>query len=273
MASRRSSIKFGVAVTILAGTVTGLFGQYLGYPTAGVPKGADGTPNMTAPAPRTADGHPDFTGMYGWVTRANCGAKCNDTQIPNEFINIASSLKGKALPLKPEALAIQKARAAEQGSDPNVHCMPRGAPRMWTDDYYKRIIQTPEKLILLNERNMAWRMIFLDGRPLPVDPNPTWNGYSTGHWDGDTLVVQTIGFKDGLWLDANGNPLDGTGKMTERITRPNFGLVKVEITIDDPKSYTMPWTVTIDQPLVLDSELLDYYCLENEKDFVHMSGR
>jgi len=273
LASTRFSIKFGGVLMMLAGSATVLSAQYLGYPTAGVPKGPDGKPNMAAPAPRTSDGHPDFTGMYGWVTRANCGAKCNDTQIPAEFINIASSLKSRALPLKPEALAIQKARAAEQGSDPNVHCMPRGAPRMWTDDYYKRIIQTPEKLILLNERNMAWRMIFLDGRPLPVDPNPTWNGYSTGHWEEDTLVIQTIGFKDGLWLDASGNPLDSTGKMTERITRPSFGLLKAEITIDDPKSYTMPWTVTIDQPLVLDSELLDYYCLENERDFVHMSGK
>ena len=273
MTTQRFRIQFGAVLMILAGSATTLFGQYLGYPTAGVPKGPDGKPNMEAPAPRTSDGHPDFTGMYGWVTRANCGAKCNDTQIPNEFINIASSLKSRVLPLKPEALKIQQARAAEQGSDPNVHCMPRGAPRMWTDDYYKRIVQTPDKLILLNERNMAWRQIFLDGRPLPVDPNPTWNGYSVGHWEKDTLVVQTIGFKDDLWLDANGNPLTNAGKMTERITRPNFGLVKVEITIDDPSSYTMPWTVTIDQPLVLDSELLDYYCLENEKDFVHMSGR
>jgi hypothetical protein len=109
---------------------------------------------------------------------------------------------------------------------------------------------------------MQWRQIFLDGRPLPVDPNPSWNGSSTGHWEGDTLVIQTIGFKDDLWLDANGNPLTNAGKMTERITRPNF---KVEITIDDPKSCTMPWTVTIDQPLVLDSELLDYYCLEKRE--------
>jgi len=95
--------------------------------------------------------------------------------------------------------------------------MPRGAPRIWTDDYYKRIIQTPERLIILTERNMQYRQIFTDGRPLPEDPNPTWNGYSTAKWDGDTLVIQTIGFRDDLWLDANGNPLTDAAKTTEKV--------------------------------------------------------
>src|SRR6266496_3360894 len=105
---------------------------------------------------------------------------------------------------------------------------------------------------------------------LPADLNPTWNGYSTAKWDRDTLVVQTEGFKDDLWLDANGNPLTGAGKLTERIRRPNYGTLEVSMTIDDPKSYTAPWTVKLTQPLVLDSELLDYYCLENEKSLAHM---
>jgi len=128
----------------------------------------------------------------------------------------------------------------------------------------------PGALIILTERNIQYRVIFMDGRPLPTDPNPTWNGYSTAKWDGDTLVVETNGFRDDLWLDAAGNPLTNEGKMTERIRRPNFGTLEVEITINDPKAYTKPWTVKINQPLVLDSELLDYYCLENERDAVHM---
>ena len=243
--------------------------QWLDYPTPGVPRTPEGKPNMSAPAPRTADGKPDLTGMWGWETRANCGAKCNDTQVGREFINIAATLKGGP-PYRPETAAVVKQRTATQGLDPNVHCMPRGAPRIWTDDYYKRIIQTPDRLIILTERNMQYRQIHLDGRPLPADPNPTWNGYSTGKWDGDTLVVETIGFRDDLWLDANGNPLTNAGKMTEKIRRPNFGTLQVEITINDPKSYTAPWTVTMNQPLVFDSELLDYYCLENEKDAAHM---
>ena len=113
-------------------------------------------------------------------------------------------------------------RRAEQVKDPNVHCMPRGAPRIWTDDYYKRIIQAPERLIILTERNMQYRQIFTDGRPLPADPNPTWNGYSTGKWDGDTLVVQTAGFRDDLWLDANGDPLTNARQSNGKTPAPKF---------------------------------------------------
>jgi len=243
--------------------------QWLGYPTPAVPRTADGKPNMDAPAPRTSDGKPDFSGMWGWETRANCGAHCNDFQISREFMNIAATVKG-GLPYQPGVADLVKHRTASQDEDPNVHCMPRDAPRIWTDDYYKRIFQVPDRVIILTERNMQYRQIFTDGRPLPVDPNPTWNGYSTARWDGDTLVVQTTGFKDDLWLDAFGNPLGSAGKLTEKIRRPSYGTLEVEMTIDDPKSYTAPWTVTIKQPLVLDSELLDYYCLENEKSWQHM---
>jgi hypothetical protein len=254
---------------MLAAAPANIFGQWFDYPTSGVPKGPDGKPNLTAPAPRSADGHPDFSGMWGWESFANCLGKCNDGQIGREFMNIASNLKGGP-PYKPGVADFVRARTRDQVQDPNVHCMPRGAPRIWTDDYYKRLIQTPERLIILTERNMQYRQIFTDGRPLPKDPNPTWNGYSTAKWDGDTLVVQTIGFKDGLWLDAAGHPLGNAGTLTEKIRRPNYGTLDVEVTIDDPTFYAAPWTVTIKQPLVLDSELLDYYCLENERSWQHM---
>ena len=243
--------------------------QWLDYPTAGVPKTSDGKPNLKAPAPRTANGKPDFSGMWGWETRDNCLGHCNDFQTSREFINIAASLK-TPLPYQPWAAEIVKKRRVEQGLDPNVHCMPRDAPRIWTDDYYKRIIMAPDRMVILTERNMQYRQIFMDGRPLPNDPNPTWNGYSTAKWDGDTLVVDTIGFRDELWLDAFGNPLTDQAKMTERIRRPNFGTLEIEITINDPKAYTAPFTVKLTEPLILDSELLDYYCLENERDSTHM---
>ena len=245
--------------------------QWLGYPTPGVPKTPDGKPNLDAPAPRTADNKPDFSGMWGWINIGKpCLAACNDTQISREFINIAATLKGGNPPYQPWAAELAKKRKGEQGADPNVHCMPRGAPRIWTDDYYKRIFEVPGRMLILTERNMQYRQIFLDGRPMLDDPNPTWNGYSVGKWDGDTLVIQTTGFRDDLWLDANGNPLTEKGKLTEKIRRPNFGTLEIEITVDDPKAYTAPWTVTLKEPLILDSELLDYYCLENEKDFPHM---
>ena len=261
---------FRYAVLILSAVPTALFGQWLGYPTQGVPRTPDGKPDLTAPAPRTADGKPDFSGMWGWINIGPpCGAQCTDTQISREFINIASTLP-QGLPYQPWAYDIVQKRKGDQVADPNVHCMPRDAPRIWTDDYYKRIIQVPERLIVLTERNMQYRQIFLDGRLLPNDPEPTWNGYSTGHWEGDTLVVETSGFRDDLWLDANGDPLTNAGTMIERIRRPNYGTLEIEITISDPKTYTAPWTVKISDPIVLDSELIDYYCLENERDATHM---
>jgi hypothetical protein len=255
---------------ILAAIPAAVSAQWLGYATPGVPHTADGKPDLAAPAPRTAGGKPDLSGMWGWVNIGTpCGAQCTDTQISREFINIASTWKGP-VPYRPWAADLVKKRSIEQGLDPNVHCMPRDAPRIWTDDYYKRIFQVSDRVLILTERNMQYRQIFTDGRSVPQDANPTWNGYSTGHWEGDTLVVKTTGFRDDLWLDAAGNPLTEQATTIERIRRPNYGNLEVEITISDPKAYTTPWTVKINQPLVLDSELIDYYCLENERDSVHM---
>ena len=270
----RSYSQAAAAALILAAVPPPLLAQWMYYPTPGVPHTADGKPNLSAPAPRGAGGKPDFSGMWGWVNVGPpCGARCTDSQISREFLNIAYSLKGGP-PYQPWAAELVKKRKADLAKDdPNVRCMPRGAPRIWTDDYYKRIFHLPDRLVILTERNMQYRQIFLDGRPLPLDPNPTWNGYSTAKWEGDSLAVQTFGFKDDLWLDSDGNPLTSAATMTEKIRRPNYGTLEVEITIDDPKAYSAPWTVTINQPLVLDSELLDYYCLENEKDYVHMVGR
>jgi hypothetical protein len=266
----RTWLRYLMGAAIVATVSPAGFAQWLGYPTANVPRTPDGKPNLAAPAPRSADGKPDFSGMWGWVNIGPpCGAECTDTQISREFSNIAASLKNP-LPYQPWAAELVKKRRVEQGLDPNVHCMPRGAPRIWTDDYYKRIFMVPGRMIILTERNMQYRQIFLDGRALLKDPNPVWNGYSTGHWEGDTLVVETSGFRDDLWLDARGDPLTEQGKMTERIGRPNYGNLEVEITINDPKAYTAPWTVKLNQPLVIDSELIDYYCLENERDSVHM---
>ncbi len=270
----RSPLRASAFAFALAAASPALFAQWPDISTPGVPRTPDGKPNLSAPAPRQADGKPDLSGMWGWINIGPpCGSHCTDTQVSREFLNIAYTLKGGP-PYQPWAAELVKKRRADLAKDdPNIHCMPRDAPRIWTDDYYKRIFHVPGRLILLTERNMQYRQIFLDGRPFPADPNPTWNGYSTGKWEGDTLVVQTTGFRDDLWLDSDGNPLTSAAKITERIRRPNFGTLEVEITIDDPKAYTKPWTVKITQPLVLDSELIDYYCLENEKDSAHMVGK
>jgi len=134
------------------------------------------------------------------------------------------------------------------------------------------MVQVPGLLVILNEQNASYRQIFTDERPLPVDPNPSWNGYSSGQWDGDILVVQTTGFRDGLWLDTGGSPLTDAARVTERFRRVNYGTLEIELTIDDPKAYTKPWTIKVTQIIAPDTELLDYICLENEKDVPHLQS-
>jgi hypothetical protein len=135
------------------------------------------------------------------------------------------------------------------------------------------MIQTPGLLVVLNEHNASYRQIFTDGRPMPTDPQPAWDGYSIGKWDGDTLVVETAGFRDGIWLDTSGNVLTDAAKVTERYRRVNYGRLEIEITVDDPKAYTKPWTIKLNQLLAINTDLLDYICLENEKDVKHLVGK
>ena len=151
-----------------------------------------------------------------------------------------------------------------------MRCLPDNPPRTWTLPHLTKMIQTPALLVLLYEVNAMYRQIFLDGRPLPEDPNPGWNGYSVGRWEGDTLVVQTAGFRDDLWLDMIGSPMSDVARMTERIRRPDYGTLEVEVSVDDPKVYTRPWTVSLRQTLAIDLELIDEFCLENEKSYQRM---
>jgi hypothetical protein len=251
-----------------------LAAQWLTYPTAGVPRMANGKPNLSAPAPRASDGKPDLSGIWAWEDNRPCPADgCPDQKVGQEFINIGWSLKD-GLPFQPWAVDLKKARSAQNNKDdPQTRCLPRGALRVLTDGLLKKIVQAPGLVVILSERNASYRQIFTDGRPLPGDPNPSWNGYSSGKWDGDTLVVETTGFRDDSWLDAGGTPLTAAAKMTEKFRRVNFGKLEIEVTVDDPKAYTRPWTIKLNQPLVVDTDLLDYICLENEKDVSHLVGK
>jgi len=136
---------------------------------------------------------------------------------------------------------------------------------MYTLPHYQKIVQTPRFIVMLHEFNASFRQIFTDGRPLPTDPQPSWTGYSTGRWDGDTLVVQTNGLRDGLWLDMGGNPLTDAAVLTERIRRPDFGTLAVDFTVDDRKAYTRAWTVHLEQTFIADEDLIDEVCLEGAK--------
>jgi len=158
-------------------------------------------------------------------------------------------------------------------NDPMSRCIPIGPVRLHTWNGPRKLAQTPGLLIIMNELDTTYRQIFTDGRPLPSDPNPSWNGYSSGHWEGDTLVVHTTGFRDRMWLDAIGNPLTDAAHITERFRRPDFGHLEVQLTVDDPKAYTKPWTVTLTQVIQLDTDLLDFVCADNEKDLSRLSSK
>jgi hypothetical protein len=249
--------------------------QWLTYPTAGVPRNADGSANLTAPAPRMADGKPDFSGL--WANYCPSGDRTvlcmPEVAVPQVFGDIGRGVKG-GLPYQPWAAEVVKARKADNGKDdPTTHCLPGGIAKLHTSALLRKIVQVPGLVVFLTERNASYRQVFTDGRPLPVDPNPSWNGYSTGHWEGDTLAVQTIGFEDGQWLDRAGSPLTSAARVTEKFHRVNYGTLEIEMTVDDPKAYTKPWTLQLKQGLALDTELLDYICLENERDSGHLVGK
>jgi hypothetical protein len=252
--------------------------QWLRYPTADVPRSPDGKPNLKAPTPRLPDGKPDLSGLWHAGNRNPCQPgtgefiRC-DSEIGGSSFgsNLGRSLPGGALPYQPWAAKLAAERAADLSrDDPHVRCLPDNPPRAWTLPHLTKTIHNPKLLVLLYEVNAMYRQIFIDGRPFPEDMNPTWNGYSVGHWEGDTLVVETRGFRDNLWIDTGGSPMSDVAKMTEKIRRPNYGTLELEITIDDPKVYTRPFTVNLVEDLELDTELADEFCLENEKSYERM---
>jgi hypothetical protein len=247
--------------------------QWIQYPSSGIPRTKDGKPDLSAPAPRTSDGKPDLSGVWDIEHNRPCPPEgCNDMLIGQEFMNIGWSLKG-GLPYQPWARDLVKARQALNGrDDPLTQCLPGGTVRMLTTPLMKKIVQMPGLVIILSERNAMYRQIFTDGRPLPRDPQPSWNGYSTAKWEGGALVVRTNGFRDGIWLDRSGSPMSEGATTIERYRRLNFGRLEIELTVNDPKTYTAPWTVKMNQFLVPDTDLLDYVCMDNEQDRKHFAG-
>jgi hypothetical protein len=175
------------------------------------------------------------------------------------------------LPYQPWAADLVKKRTADQAKDdPHVRCMPDTFIRSYGLPHMQKFVQVPGLLVMLDEMNAGYRQIFTDGRPLPKDPVPAWNGWSSAVWTGDTLVVTSNGFRDDLWLDIAGSPLTEAATTVERIRRPDYGHLEIELTVDDPKAYTKPWTVHLKQQIVVDTDLVDEICLENEKSSKHM---
>ena len=231
-----------LAIIAVIGVPALSYGQWLHYPTEGIPRKPDGNPNLTAPAPRLPDGKPDLSGLWHAAQARQCvnsagvsipcGIEIGGSPLGG---NLGRNLPGGSLPYQPwAAKAFEERHAAMSIDDPHVRCLPDNPPRAWTLPHLTKAIHNPKLLVLLYEVNAMYRQIFIDGRPLPKDPNPTWNGYSAAHWEGDTLVVQTEGFRDNLWIDTWGSPMSDVAKMTEKIRRPNFGTLEIEL--DDRRS-------------------------------------
>ena len=248
---------------VLVCSCVSLSAQWLHYPSPGIPRTRDGKPNLSALAPRTADGKPDLSGIWN----------IEDAPGQTQFLDIAPSVPG-GLPYRPGVAESAKTRSAPpKTGEPITRCLPIGIVERHTwIGGLKKIVQLPGLVLILNEYNASFRQILTDGRPLPSIDQPSWDGYSVGKWEGDTLVVQTTGFRDGIWLDTEANPLTDSAKVTERFRRVNFGHMEIQLTVDDPKAYTKPFTFKVNQVLVPDTELIEFICLENEKDVQHMNA-
>lgn len=248
--------------------------QWVGYPTAGVPRKPDGKVDMTAPAPRLANGKPDFSGI--WISdRTEPGEETisDASTLPSgrHMQNMGVDMPG-GLPYQPWLVPIVKERTENLAiDDPHIRCLPDFFLRAYGLPHMLKFVHTPNLLVVLNEMNAGYRQVFTDARPLPEDPTPGWQGYSSARWDGDTLVVDTIGVRDDTWIDWNGSVVTEAAKIREEIRRPDFGHLEITATVDDPKAYTKPWTVTLKQRIVVDAELIDEICLENEQ-FVERMG-
>jgi hypothetical protein len=230
------------------------------YRAPDVPRTGSGAVDLAARTPRTPSGTIDLSGI--WQTDLKFNA------------NLAADLGPDGVPMLPAALALYQDRQDNLGKDdPEGYCLPPGFPRVNGVPFPQKIIQTPAFIVVLYETRTTFRQIFLDSHTLVPEPQPTWMGYSTGRWDGDTLVVRTTGFNDKTWLDDAGHPHSDAMVVTERITRPDFGHLRVSITIDDPKMYTRPWTVLQEFRLSADDELIEYVCNENNLDIPHLVGK
>jgi len=285
-------MKLLIAVLSVLAVPLLLSAQWPDYRSPGVPRTSAGQIDLTAPAPRTADGKPDLSGVWDNGRNTNIpqrGGRGGDLNtapagnrgatpapgagVPNAtFFNVGAGFPND-LPFQPWALELMKNRQAENGKDnPDAHCLPMGFMQFHTHSEPRKIVQARDVILIIYEANSGLRQIFMDGRSLPgPDAEPWWYGYSVGHWEGDTLVVETTGFVDNIWLDVRGAPMTSAAKVTEKFHRANYGNLEIEITVDDPRAYTKPWTVKVNQHLFPDAELIEFIC--EDRDATHYVGK
>jgi hypothetical protein len=268
-----------ILFTLVAGSAEA---QWLNFPAPGTPRTHDGKPDLAAPVPRAANGKPDLSGIWHVKPTSMAemkriyGDRVGDTNVPGMeadtiskyAINILLDFEPAESPMRPAAAEILRGRAP--GSNPADRCLPIGIPANGLVSEVNKIVQSPTTIVILYESDGTHRQIYTDGRALPKElAQPAWLGYSVGRWDRDTLVVETAGFNDKTWLDLSGHPHSEALRISERYRRRDFGHLDVEVTVDDPPMYTRPFTIKFTQELQADSDILENFCNENEKDRVH----
>jgi hypothetical protein len=279
-------VRMAAAAAVALAFSVSVSAQWPAHPTPDVPR-KDGKPILDGPPPRTAEGKVDFSGVWQRAGGGGGGARGrgagagqpepppDPNAIPNStFAEVAG--RGFPLPMQPWAAALKKERMADNMKDnPDVWCLPIGLMQYHNHPQPRQFVQTKNIMLMTYEANYGLRYIYTDGRPAPDnDPTPWWFGYSRGRWEGnDTMVIETTNFlgdERAGWLDVNGSPYTDALKMTERLTRPTFGTMQIDITIDDPKAYTRPFTVRVNQRLLVDQEMMEFICNENERSTGHI---
>ena len=263
-----------IVVTCVVADVS-MRAQWLNQPMAGAPRTPDGKINMTGPVPRV-NGKPDLSGI--WQVQGDARAPnglfgLGESLNSRYFRDILSDFKPEERPLTP--LGVERLRQHTQPGafNPTLNCLPDGVPHGDLLPEPFKIMHTPGVIVMLYEVETTFRQIFMDGRKLPADMSPTWQGYSVGRWDGDTLVINSAGFNDRSWLDARGTPRSTDMRIEERFHRRDYGHMDLTITITDPQIFTKPISFSVVEELLPDTDLLEHYCVENERDDAHMPGR
>ena len=246
---------FGVVWLMCAHQVSA---QWVKVPVSTTPRTASGAPNLSAPTPQAADGHPDLSGV--WARAMGRG------------VSVPNPAGATPIPMTPSAQAIFTARRENGGKDmPSGRCLPHGLTKAPSVPEPFKIIQTPALTVILHEELNNYRQIFLEGHaPTPV--GQAWFGHSVGRWEDDVFVVRTDGFVDDMWLDVVGHPATAQLRIIERWRRSDFGHLESQITVEDPGSYTAPWSFQLRFNLMADGELIENIC-ESERDSLHLVGK
>jgi hypothetical protein len=269
MTSKAPLTLAGIAVLVAALSST-LLAQWPNHPDPSIPRTPSGEPNLNAPAPRTPDGKPDLSGLWQGQNAApgRGGAPPAPADAPPQagFRDVGQNIKG-GLPLTPLGQEILKKRVADNSKDnPEAWCLPMGIMQFHTQGAPRKFVQTPKLLVILYEASSGIRQIFLDGRKAPTgDPQPWFYGYSTGRWEGDTLVVETTHMREDGWLDIIGSPLTDAATLTERFHRTSYGQMTIDVTVNDPKVYSRPWSVRVNQRIMPEQEIIEFICEENQR--------